>query len=73
MPQTPSSALPGHIEYSMTKACSCIIHDMVMTSVPTALHHIDAPNKEKKEDTFVFKKVQVLQLEPIWTVDLKSL
>lgn len=35
---------------------------MIMTSVPIALHHIDALNKEEKEDSFVFKKVQVLQL-----------
>lgn len=36
-----------------------------MTLVPTALHHIDALNKEEKEDLSVFKKVQVLQLGPI--------
>lgn len=65
MSQSPSSALPGHIKYSMTTACSCIIHGMIMTSVPIALQHIDETNKEEKEDTFVVKKVQVLQLGPI--------
>lgn len=38
---------------------------MIMTSVPTALHHRDALNKEEKEDSFALKKVQVLQLGPI--------